>query len=405
VTFSCRSCASTDVVDVLSLGRLPLVNSFVAPGEPAPERFPLDVVRCEGCTLVQLAEAVSPETLFRTYAYFSSYSDTFVEHARTFATWAIETLELDSESLVVEAASNDGYLLQFFVEHGVGALGVEPARNVAEVARARGIDTISEFLDVELARRVVAERGHPALVVANNVVAHVPDLNGFVEALATLAANSGRVVIEVPYLRDLVDRVEFDTIYHEHVSYFSLTSLQAVLARQGLVVVQVDRIPVHGGSLRVHAAAEGVADRGVEALLAEEAAWGVRDSARFAEFAAAVATVRRQVHELVRGLVDSGARVAAYGAAAKGVVLANTCDLDGELVDFVADRNRYKQGKLLPGVAIPVRSPEALQREQPDYCLLFAWNLAEEIASQQTAYAAAGGKFIAPVPVPKVLAA
>jgi len=404
-SFACRACGERDVVPVLSLGRLPLVNVLVEPGEQDVERFPLDVVRCRRCTLVQITETVAPERLFRTYSYFSSFSETYVEHARRLAAWAIGEFALGRGSSVVEAASNDGYLLQFFQEHGLDVLGIEPARNVAEFARSRGIETLSEFLDVELAGRIVEERGAADLVIANNVVAHVPDLHGFVEALAKLAGPAGHVVLEVPYLRQLVDAVEFDTIYHEHLCYFSLTSLRPVLEAHGLTLRRVERLDVHGGSLRIHGAATGAVDPSVGRLIAEESAWGVGDAKRFEDFAAAVDTLRREVHRLVTQLVESGARVAAYGAAAKGVVLANVCKLDAELVDFVVDRNPHKQGKFLPGVGIPVRPPGALRAAQPDYCLLFAWNLTDEIAEQQAAYLAAGGRFIAPLPTPHVLAA
>jgi SAM-dependent methyltransferase len=404
-SFACRACGERDAEPVLSLGRLPLANALIEPGEHDGDRFPLDLIRCRRCTLVQITETVPPERLFRTYSYFSSFSDTYVEHARRLAAWAVAELGLDRRSLVVEAASNDGYLLQFFREQGLDVLGIEPARNVAEVARNRGIETLSEFLDADLASQIVEERGTADLVVANNVVAHVPDLHGFVAGLAKLAGRKGRVVIEVPYLVQLIDAVEFDTIYHEHLSYFSLTSLRPVLEAHGLTVGSVERLDVHGGSVRVHAAATGPADASVERLLAEESAWGVADARRFAGFARAVDAVRREVHALVMELVDSGATVAAYGAAAKGVVLANVCNLDTDLVAFVVDRNPHKQGKLLPGVGIPVRHPDALRAEQPGYCLLFAWNLADEIAEQQAAYVAAGGRFIAPIPTPRVLAA
>jgi hypothetical protein len=393
------------VEPVLSLGRLPLVNTLVEPGEDDAERFELDLVRCLRCTLVQITETIPPERLFRTYSYFSSYSDTYVEHARRFAAWATDELELGEGSLVVEAASNDGYLLRFFREQGIRALGIEPATNVAEVARTRGIDTVSEFLDVGLAKRIVEEHGAASLVVANNVVAHVPDLHGFVAALATLAGETGYVTVEVPYLRHLVDAVEFDTIYHEHLSYFTLTSLLPVLMEHGLTVRRVEQLDVHGGSLRVHAARGVVEESGVRRLLAAEEAWGVQSSSRFEDFAGAVASLRREVHELVAELAGSGATVAAYGAAAKGVVLANVCGLNAELIRFVVDRNPLKQGKLLPGVGIPVLAPEKLRTEQPDYCILFAWNLADEIAEQQAEYIAAGGRLIAPVPRPHVLAA
>jgi C-methyltransferase C-terminal domain/Putative zinc binding domain/Methyltransferase domain len=403
--FACRACGETAVDPVLSLGELPLVNELVDRDADKVDRFPLDVVRCTRCTLVQITETVPPERLFRTYSYFSSFSDTYVAHMRALADWAVADLGLGPKSLVVEAASNDGCLLRELRGRGIAVLGIEPARNVAEAARAAGIETLSEFLDVELARSIVAERGNASLVVANNVLAHVPDANGFVAALALLAGSAGHVVIEVPYLRDLVDAVEFDTIYHEHLSYFSLTSLQLLLARHGLVVRRVERIQVHGGSLRIHAAAFGDAEDSVAELLAEEAAWGVDDSRRFARFATDVEALRRDVYALVTGVVGSGATVAAYGAAAKGVVLANACGLDASLIRFVVDRNPHKQGRLLPGVGIPVRAPEALLAERPDYCVLFAWNLADEIAEQQAAYVEAGGSFIKPIPTPRVLAA
>lgn len=390
---------------MLSLGEIPLVNALVEPGDTSVDaRYPLDVVRCPRCTLVQITETVPPETLFRTYSYFSSYSETFLEHARRFAERAIAELGLGERSLVVEAASNDGYLLQNFVQHGVPVLGIEPAENVAAVARARGIETVAEFLDAELAAQIVAERGVADLVVANNVLAHVPDLHGFVSGLATLAGDRGLVAIEVPYLRDLVDRLEFDTIYHEHLSYFTLTSLTQVLEAHGLAIGEVERLPVHGGSLRVLASRGAEARDAVKQLLVEEEEWGVGERAHFDGFARAVESLRQELHEFVVGLVDSGSTVAAYGAAAKGVVLANTCDLDATLVRFVVDRSPHKQGKLLPGVRIPVAATEALARERPDYCLLFAWNLADEIVSQQSDYRRRGGTFVLPVPAPRVVA-
>jgi hypothetical protein len=405
VPFACRSCGEREVEPVLSLGEIPLVNALVEPGDTSVDaRYPLDVVRCPRCTLVQITETVPPETLFRTYSYFSSYSETFLEHARRFAERAIAELGLGERSLVVEAASNDGYLLQNFVQHGVPVLGIEPAENVAAVARARGIETVAEFLDAELAAQIVAERGVADLVVANNVLAHVPDLHGFVSGLATLAGDRGLVAIEVPYLRDLVDRLEFDTIYHEHLSYFTLTSLTQVLEAHGLAIGEVERLPVHGGSLRVLASRGAEARDAVKQLLVEEEEWGVGERAHFDGFARAVESLRQELHEFVVGLVDSGSTVAAYGAAAKGVVLANTCDLDATLVRFVVDRSPHKQGKLLPGVRIPVAATEALARERPDYCLLFAWNLADEIVSQQSDYRRRGGTFVLPVPAPRVVA-
>jgi SAM-dependent methyltransferase len=380
------------------------VNALVEPGQREPEkRYPLDVVRCPRCTLVQISKTVPPETLFRTYPYFSSYSDTFLDHARRFANRSVATLELGQRSLVVEAASNDGYLLQFFQQQGVRVLGIEPAINIAEAARARGIETISEFLDAELACSIVAEHGVADLVVANNVLAHVPDLHGFVSALSTLAGNTGLVVIEVPNLRDLIDRLEFDTMYHEHLCYFTLTSLKPIFEAHDLTVRGVERLPVHGGSLRLFVSSQGGSDSTVEELLAEEQAWGVDDPDRFVRFREAVELLRSEVHQVVARLVSSGATVAAYGAAAKGVLLANACNLDAQLVRFVVDRNPRKQGKLLPGVRIPIEGPAALLERQPDYCLLFAWNVADEIIEQQATYLERGGRFVAPIPTPHVI--
>jgi len=400
----CRACGEPGLDPVLSLGAIPLVNALVEPDAKEPEpRYPLETVRCSRCTLVQLTETVPPETLFRNYTYFSSYSDTFLLHARRFATESIRSLGLGRGSLVVEAASNDGYLLQYFAAAGVPTLGVEPATNVASVARERGIETVAAFLNEDLARRIVEERGVADLVVANNVLAHVPDLGGFLGGLRTLAGDRGLIVIEVPYLCDLVDRLEFDTIYHEHVSYFTMTSLVRLAELHELTVVGVERIPVHGGSLRVRIAADGRPEAGVEKLLESERTWGVFDAGRFERFAVAVASLRVEVHEFVSELASSGARVAAYGAAAKGVVLANVCGLDNGLVQFVVDRNVYKQGKLLPGVRIPVAAPAALEHEQPDYCLIFAWNLTDEIVAQQAPYRRRGGRFLVPLPKPRVL--
>lgn len=403
----CRSCGSPRLEAVLSLGRVPLANALPEPDEPDGPRYPLDVVRCLQCDLVQITETVPPERLFREYAYFSSFSETFLEHARTFANRTVERLELAGDSLVVEAASNDGYLLRFFAELGVPVLGIEPARNVAAVATAAGIETVPEFLDGDLARSLVATRGRCAdLVVANNVLAHVADLHGFVEGLRTLAGDSGLVSVEVPYLCEFVQRLEFDTVYHEHLCYYSLTSLARLFAAHGLSVVDVERLPVHGGSIRVLARAEDQ-DRDqsprVAELLRQEQEWGVSDQSRYATFAREVEELRHAIGSLVRELAATGARIAGYGAAAKAVVLTNTCGLDASLVQYVVDRNPYKQGRLLPGVRIPVRPPEALLESPPDYLVLFVWNIADEVIAQQQRFAEAGGRFIVPIPWPRVV--
>jgi hypothetical protein len=404
VDLACRLCDRRPLEVVLSLGLMPLVNAFAPISDDTPGRsYPLDVARCPTCSLVQITRTVPPEILFRDYAYFSSYSTTFLDHARSFAEGTIAKLSLTRESFVIEAASNDGYLLQFFQQGGVPALGIEPAENVADVARTAGIETVAAFLDPILAAEIVAKRGTADLVVANNVLAHAPDLHGFMTSLSILAGADGLISIEVPYLIDLIDKVEFDTIYHEHVFYFSLTALSALAKRHALTVRDVERLSVHGGSLRITLGSIGEPAPVVGELLAAEERWGVRSAPPFERFASEVNVLREKLHDLVSGLVAGGSSVAGYGAAAKGVVLANACGLDRNLVDFVADRNPAKQGRRLPGVGIPVREPDALARDQPDYCLLFAWNLADEIVDQQTAYQSRGGKFILPVPTPRVL--
>ena len=402
---ACRACGSAHLEQILSLGDMPLANSLLDRVEDEETRYPLELVRCARCNLVQITETVPPETLFREYSYFSSFSESFVAHARAFAAQMREQLDLGPHSLVVEAASNDGYLLQFFAEVGVPVLGIEPARNVAAAATARGIETTTEFLDAELARSLVESRGrHADLVVANNVLAHVADLHGFVDALRTLAGDRGLISVEVPYVCELVDRLEFDTIYHEHLCYFSLSSLTRLFAEHGLTVVDVERLPVHGGSLRVHARAHGLPPTvNVRALIEREEEWGVGGRARYTAFADEVSVARASIATFVRDLVGSGNRVAGYGAAAKAVVMLNACGLDGSVVEYVVDRNPYKQGKLLPGVRIPVRPPETLLETHPGFVLLFVWNLASEVLEQQRAFVDAGGRFIVPIPRPRVV--
>lgn len=404
-TFACRSCGETNVEPVLSLGEIPLVNALVEPGASEPDRrYPLDVVRCTSCTLVQITETVAPESLFRSYTYFSSYSQTFLDHARSFADESIRRRGLGPESLVVEAASNDGYLLRYFSEAGIPTLGIEPARNVARVAEEHGIETITEFLDERVAHDIVAERGPADLVVANNVLAHVPDLHDFVAALATLAGKKGRITVEVPYVRDLIDRMEFDTIYHEHLCYFSVTALVRLFDEHALAVVDFERLPVHGGSIRLTLSRNDRPSPKVEQVMTEERHWGIRDATHFRRFARDVDTARRRVAEVVATAASEGL-VVAYGAAAKGVVLANVCGLDAELVRYVVDRNPHKQGKLLPGARIPVEPAERLVSDQPEYCLLFVWNLVDEVLRQQTLYRQRGGRFIVPLPRPRILSA
>jgi SAM-dependent methyltransferase len=386
-------------VPVLSLGRTPLANALVdkesAPGSEAT--YPLDLVFCTACSLVQIVETVPPEVLFREYLYFSSFSDAMVDHARRLAGRLVAERGLGPEELVVEIASNDGYLLQHYVARGVPVLGVEPALNIAKVARERGIETITEFFGEALGRKL-AQRRRASVIHANNVVAHVPDINGFFSGIAALLAEDGVAVIETPYVREMVERVEFDTIYHEHLFYYSLTAFAALAHRHGLVVANVELIPIHGVSLRVFLQRRGEPGPAVVQMLAEEERLGVAKIAFYTSFAKQVERLRYVLTRLVADLKSAKRRVAAYGASAKGATLLNYCGIDAASIDFIADRSTHKQGKLMPGARIPIEPPEVLRERRPEYCLLLTWNFAEEIFAQQREYVEGGGRFVVPVP-------
>jgi SAM-dependent methyltransferase len=360
-------------------------------------------VLCPHCSLVQILETVPPETLFREYVYFSSFSDTMVAHAKEIATRLIAERGLGPGSLVIEPASNDGYLLQHFRNRGVPVLGVEPARNVAAAAIERGVPTVSEFFGVELARDLRAQGKVADAIVANNVLAHVPDLNGFVEGIATLLKPNGVAVIETPYVRDLLDHCEFDTIYHEHLCYYSLTALDRLFARHGLGIVGVERGSIHGGSLRVTAMRNGETAPAVDRLLAEEAGWGVSSPAAYGDFARNVERLRADLLALVGALKAENRSIAAYGASAKGTTLLSYVGLDRRHLDFVVDRSTVKQGMFTPGTQLPIYAPEKLLEAMPDYVLLLTWNFADEILGQQLEYRKRGGRFIVPVPTPVVV--
>jgi len=403
----CRSCGSERTVPVLSLGRLPLANALPPAerrGQPDPV-FPLDLVLCEACTLVQLAETVAPETMFRDYLYFSSISETLVAEARALALRVIRERGLGASHLVVEVASNDGYLLGNYRAAGVPVLGIEPARNVAAVARERGIPTLESFFELALAEKLVAEGRRADVIHAHNVLAHVPDVDGFVAGLARLLAPDGIVVIEVPYVRDILDSMAFDTIYHEHVCYFSVTALAALFARHDLGVRDVERIPAQGGSLRLRVAhGAGVAgSAAVRALLAEEATWGAADPEVYRAFARRIDALGAELVAKLRGWKAEGRRLAGYGANAKATILLNCFGIGSDLLDFVADASPHKIGRLVPGVQIPIASPSRLLEDQPDYVLLLVWNLADEVLRQQQEYRRRGGRFVRPVPTVAVL--
>jgi SAM-dependent methyltransferase len=404
----CHSCRGSVLEPILSLGEMPLANSYLRVEELAvPEaRYPLDLVRCAACSLVQITEIVPPDTLFRDYLYFSSYSATMVAHAEAIVGRLVEERHLGPSSLAVEVASNDGYLLQFYRRAGVPVLGIEPARNVAEVAeQERGVRTLAEFFGAELASMLAARGERADVIHANNVLAHVSDLNGFVEGFRTLLKDDGIVVCESPDLETFLERVEVDTIYHEHLCYYSLTALDRLFRRHGLVIEECEPLAIHGGSLRIIARRREAARVGdsVTSRLAREAAWGVDKAEPYARFARESERMKRELVDLVRGLRRSGHTVAAYGAAAKGTVLLNATGLGRDDIAFVCDKNPHKQGRVMPGVHVPIVDPAKLLEDRPDYCLLLVWNLADEIMQQQSEYRARGGKFIVPLPHPRVV--
>ncbi len=353
---------------------------------------------------MQINETVPPEHMFSDYAYFSSYSDTMLAHARSIVERVVAERGLGPEHLAAEVASNDGYLLQYYREMGVPVLGIEPAANIARVAEAKGIRTVVDFFGEPLARRLRAEGVRADVIHANNVMAHIPDLPGFCRGLAAVLDDDGRAIIEVPYVKDLIDHRQFDTIYHEHLSYFSVTALDRLFRSQGLSLVDVERIPIHGGSLRITAAAEGTPRSAVvDRFLEEEDGLGLTKLPYYTRFARAVEDLRTQLTGLLQHLRARGHRIAAYGAAAKGSTLLNYFGIGCRDIEFVADRSPYKQGKLMPGVRIPIVPPQFLVATRPDYVLLLTWNFADEILGQQAAFLEQGGRFIIPIPDVRVV--
>lgn len=403
----CRSCGSSGLESFLDLGATPLADALVRPGSFADdeERFPLEVAFCPDCTLVQILEEVPEEKLFvDNYLYFSSFSDALLDHSKRHAEWLIGARGLDGSSLVVEVASNDGYLLRNFVDHGIPVLGIDPAPDQAAAANASGVLTVTEFFGIEMAERLVAEGRRADVIIANNVLAHVPDLNGVVAGMATLLADGGLITVENPSVGELIDKCEFDTIYHEHFCYYSCTSIDRLMRRHGLWLNDVEFFPdLHGGTLRWHIGHHDERTDRVRERLGAEAAGGMGSIDYYSEFSGRVAGVRVRLKELLSELNAQGAVVAGYGAAAKGSTLLNTTGIGTDLVEFVVDRNVHKQGSLMPGTHQPVLDPQALLDRQPDYVLLLAWNFASEIIEQQHEYLAAGGKFIVPVPEPVVI--
>lgn len=398
----CRSCGAKQLQQVLDLGLQPLANNLLLPDDlgKAEPRFPLELLVCSQCWLMQIGDLVPPVKLFSEYLYFSSFSDLMLTHARTAAERYIADYGLNAGSRVVEIASNDGYLLKNFVKAGIPALGIEPAANVAKAAQAIGVETLVEFFGKNLAERLSGEGRSADLILGNNVFAHAPDTNDFVAGLARLVTPQGRIVLEFPYALDFLEKHEFDTVYHEHVFYFSLLPLIPLFERHGLAIYDVERISIHGGSLRLFAARAGVQTRrpSVNALLDEERRHGLDSMRPYHDFSSRVHVLRDQLLAQLRSLKSKGSRIAAYGASAKGSTLLNFFGIDGSLLEFVVDRSTYKQGRLTPGTHLPILPAEALVERMPDYTLLLTWNFSEEILRQQSEYRRRGGRFIIPIP-------
>ena len=402
----CRSCGSQNLSIFLSLGDLPLSDGLLearqlVDNEP---RYPLDVAFCSSCSLVQILETVPPEELFGAdYPYFSSFTDTLLRHSEANVTERINERKLNGSSLVVELASNDGYLLQYYQAKGVPVLGIDPAPGPVAAARKKGIDTLEAFFGIALAKKLAAEGAQADVIHANNVLAHVADTNGFVAGIAALLKNDGVAVIECPYVKDLIEHGEFDTIYHEHLCYFSVTALSALFNRHGLYITRVVPLSIHGGSLRVFVEKKNAPEQSVRDYLATEKKLGLDRIDYYADFSNRVNQIRTELNGLLQGLKDRKARIVGYGAAAKGTIMLNYVGIGQETLDFVVDRNTHKQGRYIPGVRLPIAAPERVLAEQPDYVLILPWNFKDEIMAQQAEYRRRGGKFIVPVPRPTII--
>jgi hypothetical protein len=407
-TMHCRACDSSERAVVLAFGNMPLANALLSESQltQAEARFPLTVLFCHACSLMQLRETVDPTVLFASdYPFFSSVSDAWLAHHRANVMELIEQRGLGPSSLAVELGSNDGYLLRNYVERGVPTIGVDPAAGPGSAARTLGITVREEFFTRAVAQAIVAESGRADVIHANNVFAHVNPLSDVVEGIGLLLKDDGIAIIEVPYVRDLVDHCEFDTIYHEHLCYFSVTSAFRLFRKHGMTLVDVRRLPTYGGSLRLYVQTTGRPSANVKRMLDEEEEAGVTKLPYYSDFAERARSIQRSLKGLLQGLKAEGKSIAAYGVAAKAAIMFNSAGIGDGLIDYAVDRSRHKQGKFVPGLHLPIfDTSRLLEAAPPDYLLLCAWNFKDEIMQQQQEYAKRGGKFIVPIPVPEIVA-
>lgn len=409
-TFCCRFCTGQLTHTFVDLGMSPLCESYISADQQNEMEpfYPLKVFVCETCFLVQLLEYVTPDHIFSDYAYFSSYSDSWLAHAKSYTQLMVDCFGINEKSKVVEIASNDGYLLQYFVEKNVPVLGIEPAANIAEYARKKNVPTISKFFGVRTATEVLAQHGPADLLLGNNVLAHVPDINDFVGGMKVLLAPTGVITMEFPHLVRLMDENQFDTIYHEHFSYLSLITVEKIFAHHGLTIFDVDEIPTHGGSLRIYARHTDDRSRPVDGrvtrLRAAEMTYGLTKLETYSKFDEQVKETKRKLLEFLIAAKRKGKKVVGYGAPGKGNTLLNYCGIRDDFLDYTVDRSPHKQGKFLPGTHIPIQHPDRIKETKPDYVLILPWNLKDEIIKQLAFIREWGGQFVVPIPETKVCA-